>query len=169
VLAERHPALHFVVQVSDYDPEDSGLVNDRITIQKRQPGTPQTVTDAGVYLLRLPPRISGVPGFASSLIKSELQAHLGVLRSNNAMLVLTAHLLGELEALDAEVEANTRARELSMLQLANESEMVEMSELADMIESSGNEMGRLIIVSKCRSRKSGMVAVGVKFQAYASH
>ncbi|MCJ1399417.1 hypothetical protein MMC11_002619 [Xylographa trunciseda] len=135
----------------------------RITVTKRAAGARQPVTDAAVYILHLPTASS--PGHAAVL--SQLQEHLGVLRANGSvMLVLTACLLPEPGSLpDQEVEAVALARNLSMLQLANEGEM-EMAELLDMIETVRDSVGKLVVTDRLRSRDGLIVALAVKHQAY---
>ena len=142
----------------------------RITVQKRAPGTPQTINDAAVYILRLPSPSPGVPSHSlPAQIIAELRAHLSVLRASSyATLILTPRLLPEPGTVDPDVEAIARLRDLSLLQLANERE-IEMAELVDILNSVRDSMGRLVVVNKLRSRNNATVALGVKYQAYADH
>ena len=96
---------------------------------------PQSVTDAAVYIIHVPAASSGLT------IKAELDDYLGVLRGcGGILLVLTTRLLPEPGTLfNPEVEAVARARDLSMLQLANESE-IEMSELLSIINTVGDSL-----------------------------
>lgn len=144
-------------------------LSSRITVQKRSPGTPQTV-EAAVYVLRLPTPSPSMPSHSlPARIISELRAHLGVLRANStATLIITPPLLPEPGTVDADIEAIARVRDLSLLQLANEREL-EMSELVDMLNSVRDSMGRLVVVNKLQSRNNVTVALGVKYQAYGDH
>ena len=141
----------------------------RITVQKRVPGTPQTIKDAVVYIIRLPAPSAGMPSHASpAKILAELRAHLGVLRANrtSVTLILAPRVLPEPGTVDPDVEAVARLRDLSQLQLANEHEM-EMGELVEMVNSVHDNMGCLVVANKLRSRNSTTVALGIKYRAYA--
>lgn len=142
----------------------------RITVQKRAPGTPQTVNDAAVYILHLPSPSPSVPSHSlSARIIAELRAHLGVLRaSSRATLILMPRLLPEPGTVDLNVEAIARLRDLSLLQLANERE-IEISELLDMLNSVRDDMGRLVVSNKLHSCNNATVALGVKYQTYVDH
>ena len=143
-------------------------LNPRITVHQRVPGTPQTVYDAAVYIIRLPSPSPEMPsGSIPAQFIAELRAHIGVLRaSSSAELVITAHLLPEPGTVDPDIEAVARVRDLSLLQLANEREF-EMLELLDILNSVRDNMGRLILVNKLRSRNNATVAFKVQYQAYA--
>lgn len=139
-----------------------------INVTYRSAGMPQHVKDAAVYILHLPtacPRPSP-GGSAGMLIKSELQSYLDLLRSNGGvMLVLTTRLLPEPGSLcGPEIEAVARARDLYMLQLANEGEM-ELAEMLGIIEAVGDNVGKLVVTSQLRSHNNSIVALVVKHQA----
>ncbi|KAI1504044.1 O-methyltransferase family protein [Biscogniauxia marginata] len=172
-LSELYPSLRFIVQMNDPGIIENGVskageFNPRITVDRRNSASPQTVKDAAVYILRLPSHSLGVPSRSlPARILAELGAHLGVLRTNNsATLVLVPRLLPEPGTVDPDVEAMARLRDLSRLQLANEREM-EMGELVDLVHSVHDGMGRLVVVNKLRTRNSTTVALGVKYQTYA--
>ena len=139
----------------------------RITVQQRDPGTLQSVHDAAVYIIHLPSPSPGMPSHSlGTRIIAELRAHIGVLRASScAELVLTARLLPEPGAVDPDVEAIARVRDLSLLQLANERE-IEMLELMDMLNSVRDSLGRLVLVNKLRSRNNATVVFKVQYQAY---
>ncbi|KAH8701043.1 O-methyltransferase family protein [Talaromyces proteolyticus] len=165
-LADRYPALHFSVQISDPvastgGDRDSITVDDfdpRISVTHRALGTRQTATDAAVYILHLP--LS-----SPSAVLAELAAHLDVLRARSSiMLILTARLLPEPGSLaDPEVEAMARSRGLVLLQLANEVEM-EMAELLEMIDTVRDSMGKLVVTKRLCSRNNLVSALVVKYQ-----
>lgn len=168
-LAEMCPALQFIVQMTDpaenSDPtagtgEVTDSIRSRITVQRRMPAALQTVKDAAVYILRLTtPSLS-----LRAQILAELNAHLGVLRANAlATLILAPPLLPEAGTVEPDVEAMARSRDLSRLQLTNECEL-EVGELNEMVNSVCDSRGRLIVVSKLRSRLGATVAVGVKYE-----
>ena len=141
----------------------------RITVQQRAPEALQPVKDAAVYILHLPAPSPVVPSYSlPARILAELRAHLGVLRANNTSinLILESRLLPEPGTVEPDVEAMARLRDLSRLQLSNEREM-EMGELVEIVNSVQDSIGRLVVINKLRSRHSAMVALGVKYQAYA--
>ena len=139
----------------------------QIVVQKRAPGAQQTVKDAAVYILQLPPRTEGLANKTlSARILAELKAHLGVLRANaSATLLLAPRLLPEPGTVEPAVEASARVRDLCRLQLANEREM-EIGEIVEMVNTVHDDVGRLVVVNKLRSRDSESVAMGIKYQAY---
>jgi hypothetical protein len=170
-LAELYPTLHFIVQLSEPASTNSAVeagkakeFSHRITVQRRVPEALQTVKDAAVYILHLPPPSPEVPSHSlPARILAELRAHLGVLRANtSATLILAPRLLPEPGTVDPDVEAMARLRDLSRLQLANDREM-EMGELVEMVNSVHDNMGWLVVVNKLRSRNSATVALGVKY------
>lgn len=132
----------------------------RITISHRElgVGSPQTVTDAAVYILHLPD--------AQAAVLAELREHMAVLRSGNGvMLILTAHLLPEPGSIpDPDTEAATRARDLAWrhLSLTTAGEM-EMLELLEMIEMVSDSWGKLVVINKIRSRSNVVVALAIKY------
>ncbi|OBT49352.1 hypothetical protein VE00_00489 [Pseudogymnoascus sp. WSF 3629] len=185
-LSKMFPSLRLVVQIDntqsslldqDYmwqnavlgssirDSSSSGSspspTNPFITVTYRAMGMPQSVTDAAVYIIHVPTTSSGLT------IKAELDDYLGVLRtSGGIMLILTTRLLPEPGTLsNPEIEAVARARDLSMLQLANESEM-EMSELLSIIKTVGDNAGKLVVTNHLRSNNGVILALTIKYQAY---
>ena len=142
----------------------------RITIQKRVAGTPQSVKNAAVYILRVPVPSSGVQ-FQSlpARIAAELRAHLAILHASPAVtLILAPGLLPDPGTVDSDVDAMARLHDLSVLQLTDECAM-EMGEVMDLVNSVHDSMGRLVVVNQLRSRNSATVALGVKYQAYAEN
>lgn len=179
-LSELFPALHFVVQLSEpittVSAVEAGKAREfspRITVQKRIPGTQQTVNDAAVYILRVPAPLAGVashslPESESQRTLAELKAHLGVLRGNKTTvtLILDPRLLPEPGTVDPDVEAIARLRDLSEMQLTSECGM-EMSEMVELVNSVHDSMGWLVVANRLRSRTSATVALSIKYQAYA--
>jgi predicted nucleic acid-binding protein len=121
---------------------------------------PQPVTGAAVYILHLPS--------TREMARAELFRHLGPLRaSGGIVLVLTTRLLPEPGSLpDPRVEAVARARDLSMLQLANDSEM-EMTELIQIVESVADEVGKLVLANELRSYDGLILALALKHLHHA--
>ena len=167
-LAKMYPALQFIVQMiepaqSNIDQIGTEKVEDfggRITVQKRMPAAVQVVKDAAVYILRLSAPFPPLP----AQILAELSAHLGILRANaSATLILAPPLLPEPGTVGSIVEAMARLRDLSRLQLTNESGL-ELGELIEMVNSVHDSKGRLIVVNKLRSRDGATVALGVKYE-----
>lgn len=122
---------------------------------------PQPVTDAAVYIIHIPAASLGLT------IKAELDDYLSILSaSGGIMLVLTTRLLPEPGTLsNPEIEAGARARDLTMSQLANESEM-EMSELLSIIRTVGDSAGKLVVTNQLRSNNGVVLALTIKCQAY---
>ena len=169
-LAKTYPALQFIVQMIEQAQSNDALVGTenvedfrgRITVQKRMPAAVQVVRDAAVYILRLTTPFPPLP----AQILAELSAHLGILRANaSATLILAPPLLPEPGTVGKNIEAMARLRDLSRLQLTNESGL-ELRELIGMVNSVHDSRGRLLIVNTLRSRNGATAALGVKYEAY---
>lgn len=81
-------------------------------------------------------------------------------------MVLTVPSLSERGTVSTEAAVQTRIRDLSLMQLANEREL-EMSELMNLLNGVSDSEGRLVLVNKVRSAgNNGAVALEVKYQAY---
>ncbi|KAL4935852.1 hypothetical protein BDV06DRAFT_233903 [Aspergillus oleicola] len=138
-----------------------------ITIQHRPPGTPQPITDATLYILHLPSALPTQPSTTlASRIALELRSHLDILRSNpSATLILTPRLLPDPGAVNADIEASARLRDLVLFQLANEREL-EMGDLLNVLNSVSDSLGRLVVVNKIRSREDCGVVFEVRWQGF---
>lgn len=140
-------------------------------MQRRAPGRPQTVKNAGVYVLDLgSPSTSPTESLTglTARVAAELHVHLPILRDNRgATLVVAMRLLPDPGSVDAGVETAARTRDLVLLQLANERDL-EVRELVDLVQGVGDASGRLAVVSRARGRDNSVVALGVKFQASPS-
>lgn len=167
-LAKLYPALQFIVQMIEPAQSNNVLVGvekvedfrGRITVQKRMPAAVQVVKDAAVYILRL---TTPFPPLHAQIL-AELSAHLGILRANaSATLILAPPSLPEPGTVGSEVEAKSRLRDLSRLQLTNESGL-ELTELIEMVYSVHDSKGRLVVVNKLRSCNGATVALGVKYE-----
>lgn len=174
-LAKRYQGLRFVVQtdnsaavalsdsLADNEGQDaaSALIESRILVMDH-PAAPrqrQSITDAAVYILH-------TDAIAPASMISQLQDHLGILRTNGSiMLLLTNRCLPEPGVLaNPEVEAVARARDLSMQQLAGETEW-ELLDLLNTIELVRDEEGKLVVTDRLRYRDDAIVALAVKYQA----
>jgi hypothetical protein len=124
---------------------------------------PQPITDAAAYIIHIVPS-SGREG--GPTVRAQLHEYVGVLRASmGVMLVLTAQVLPEPGSIpNSEVEAVARARDLSMLQLANEG-AVEMAELVDIIDTLRDETGKLVVINKLRAQDGLVLVLVVKYQA----
>ncbi|KAK2594655.1 hypothetical protein QQS21_007631 [Conoideocrella luteorostrata] len=147
----------------------SGAGSSRITVTYGAASMPQPITDASVYILHLPLSYdtpASVNGFLAAG-KAELEKYLDILRVSGAhMLVLTTRLLPEPGRMsNPEVEAVPRIRDLSMLQLANGSEM-EMTDVLNMINSASDGAGRLVVTSQLRSKDGMVAALTTQFKAH---
>jgi hypothetical protein len=139
----------------------------KITLQKRIAGTTQFARTAAVYVLHLPPPSPSLPWSAvSAHAVSELTAHVDVLRTNpGARLVLTALVLPPQGAVDAEMEAAARVRDLSLLQLAN-GRQAEKAEVVDLLNGIRDSAGGFVLTDEIRSPASAFVAWEIRYQAY---
>jgi hypothetical protein len=195
-LADLYPALRFVVQLDssrssatcercDLSVVGTGsvasrslahqpdLATSRITVESRLPGTPQTVRDAAVYIIAVPPSTSYLsstlpdtgPGCFRSWLLAELKAHIDVLSaSSGATLIVSAPpALPRPGTIDSDIEGVARLRDLSLLQLFDEHEM-EMLELIELVHSVHNSSGQLVVVNQLQSRRRVTVALCVKYQ-----
>jgi hypothetical protein len=160
-LAESYPSLKLVVQLStspDPDPAPTEL-DSRIVVQSRPWAMPQTVRDAAVYALRVPYDFPiGSAQTRPARLRAELEAHLGVLRENNAArLIFTTRLLpchsdaaddkqsNDLQpGLDA---AKGLVFDMSLLQLADDREL-EVADLRQLVRSVGDGNGHLVLEDK---------------------
>jgi hypothetical protein len=164
-LTERHPALRFVVQMKEtaFTVANVAMLSDaaeRITLKRREPGEPQTLQDATLYMLRM----SACHSQATRALVEELHAHLDVLRANSeAALLLAPLVLPEAGSVDQRVEALARLRDLTLLQLANEREL-DIDELIELVNSVHDNTGGLVVVKQLRSPNSSTVAVVIKYQ-----
>ncbi|KAG6171624.1 hypothetical protein E4U51_008414 [Claviceps purpurea] len=165
-LARLFPQLRFLIQLPAgasscesilCDPSDP-IKPGQISIANRVPGSPQSVTNAAVYVLHLP---SSVP----SQILTELQVHLPALRmSNGVMLIMSGRVLpGQDEPIRARHAAVAHARGLIMYQMSNEVEM-DLCSLLQMLDTVRDSTGKLVLVHKLRSGSGMTVAVVVKYQ-----
>ncbi|KAL5341614.1 histidine phosphatase superfamily [Aspergillus crustosus] len=117
----------------------------RVTLQERAHATPQPISDASVYILHLPSPSPTTPfGTLAARIIAELRAHLDILRANpSTTLILTPRLLPDPGAVNPDIEATARLRDLSLLQLANERE-IELAELLNIIGTVSDSLGSSI-------------------------
>ncbi|KAF2691146.1 hypothetical protein K458DRAFT_382721 [Lentithecium fluviatile CBS 122367] len=162
-LAESHPTLRFVVQ-TDLPTAPAPMpatCNNNLAVYQRAQGTPQTITDAAVYLLRLS---TSVCTPVRTRIVSELRAHLGVLQANRAaLLILTSPLLPEPGAVPPHVERLARLRDLSLLQLVGAGNLT-LQELVDLVDSIHDGNGGLVVVKKLHAPNSAVVGLGIRYQ-----
>lgn len=191
MMAKHFPSVHIFVQVSDMEAQANGLQNHwnlsadqqhqqqqqqqqtiiegRVTLQQRSMGAPQPVRDALVYVLHLNSLTSGTSSSAAALdrIRSELVPMVDVLRSNpSATLVLTSGLIPVLGSVSARVEARARLRDMMLFQLTNQND-VEVSEIVKMLGAMTDDRGRLALVNKNCSPRSGDLALEIKYQTFA--
>ncbi|KAJ5655731.1 hypothetical protein N7507_007681 [Penicillium longicatenatum] len=163
-------APDFTTQLEPESTSRPSSATSHITVTYRSAGMPQPVIDAAVYILHLPvvsmSSPTGVEGMDT--VKAELKDYLGILPACGAiLLILTANLLPKPGSLsDPTFEAVLRARDLSMLQLANEGEM-EMTELLRIIETMRDGLGRLVITNQLRSPNGLTVGLTIKYEAYS--
>lgn len=171
---------------------DYNHIKERMTIQSRTPGSTQAITDAAVYLLRVPSP-SPPPSFSSGqqqeattcssssslvlhdrhslrhYIHSELTAHLGVLRANRAAkFVLSFRPLpesGPHSLVAPHVEALARARDLAKMTLINGGDL-ELRDVLGIVEGVRDEQGRLVVINKIQCQNSATVVVSIRYQPW---
>ena len=162
-LAECHPSLKLVVQTSDMiDPPKE--LDSRIIIQTRSWAMPQTIRDAAVYAIRVPHDFPTV--FAQTRparLRAELEAHLAVLRDNDAArLILTAPLLPHFDAAEEvkselfqpdTVGAKGLMLDMSLLQLASDREL-DVADLSELVRSVGDSNGHLVLQGKLQAHSA---------------
>jgi hypothetical protein len=170
-LSARYPSLHFVIQTAESHSSIAKPSKDNVTVKTRMPGSAQTIEDAAVYILQLPHssqallRSDGQQALDSHL-QAELRAHIGVLRSNpSTTLILTPRLLPEPGALDPDVEAHARLRDISRLQLRDERDW-DLNEFMNALNKIQDNTGRLIVVNQLSLPRTTMMALGVKYQSH---
>ncbi|KUI53801.1 hypothetical protein VP1G_01134 [Cytospora mali] len=167
-LAERHPALRWVVQMSESAAADItsvGGLNPRITVQIRTPQATQTLEEAAVYVLR-----GTEPDYQSlaNWVQIELQSHLNVLRANpNALLLLALQLRPDPGSVDPSVEAVACARDMTVVQLTGDTREMNLKELEELIACVRDSGGRLVVVNKLRSNHCSTIALGIKYRPKA--
>lgn len=194
-LAEQHHSLRFVIQRDSTSgqlanalktstptqwlstPRSSSSLEDlpletssRITFQERALGSPQMVTSAEVYLIRLPAPSPFLSLQAVSVMTTtELVCHLAVLRANaRARVLLTSRVITDSSARDAETDTTEGLRELSLLQLVNDKEF-NISELVDIVRAVRDSTGGLLVSDVVQIPQSPVVALEIKYEADYMH
>ncbi|KID65344.1 hypothetical protein MAN_06355, partial [Metarhizium hybridum] len=158
-LASHYPCLKIIVQMD----QPGCIVDGRVTIQRRPMGTTQTIRDATVYILHLTSCTGVTEG-----VQAELKLLVEVLKNNRSgRIVLTSGLLPEFGTIRRSVEALARLRDLTMFQLANQREL-EMAEMMSILNSMGDNTGRLIVENKYCSPTSGASALEIRYHEYAT-
>jgi hypothetical protein len=149
------------------DSQDPRL-GQEITVQQRAPRALQTVLDGAVYVIHLSTAVPTVPSSeVPARVVSELQAHIGVLRVNRrAVLLLVTTPLFQSGSTSPDVEVVARLRDFSRWQLANSREM-EMTELVELLNGMGDNIGRLAIVKQYSAPNNAVVALEVRYQTHA--
>lgn len=162
-LCERHPALRFAIQTEALPaalPHSARHPN--IHLVHRPPGTPQTIRDAAVFLVRVSTS-SSVP--VRQRIESELRAHMDVLDANrSALLILTAPVLPEPGTVPKHAEHRARLRDLSLLQLVGDGNLT-LHELITLVHSVRDATSGLAVVKKLYAPNSAFVGLGIRLRA----
>lgn len=165
-LAERHPALRWVVQMGESaatDIHSMGPLPARIMLQLRTPRVTQTLEDAAVYMLRA----VGL-GYQSLVnwVQAELQSHLSMLRLNpSALLLLALQIQPDPGSVDSKVETVAYARDMTAVQLTGDTCDMNLAELEELIASVRDDGGRLAVVNKLRYHHGSTIALGIKYRA----
>ncbi|XP_014557384.1 hypothetical protein COCVIDRAFT_97229 [Bipolaris victoriae FI3] len=168
-LAESHPALIFVVQRQSNATATAiatatvtpATTHNNLYLCHRTHGTPQTINDAVLYLMRVP---ATVPGSVRPHIEAELHAHLPVLKAQrSAILILTCPLLPEPGAVLRQTELLARLRDLTLLQLVG-SGLLTLHELVELVSSIHDAHGGLVVVKQLHASNSAVVGLAVRYQ-----
>lgn len=168
-LAESHPALIFVVQTQSNATATAiatatvtpATTHNNLYLCHRTHGTPQTINDAVLYLMRVP---ATVPGSVRPHIEAELHAHLPVLKAQrSAILILTCPLLPEPGAVLRQTELLARLRDLTLLQLVG-SGLLTLHELVELVSSIHDAHGGLVVVKQLHASNSAVVGLAVRYQ-----
>ncbi|KAL4789097.1 hypothetical protein BDV19DRAFT_397452 [Aspergillus venezuelensis] len=185
MLTALAPAVQFVVQTSSPSERHSGLISEtnegsvgeswmayhlppsisnRVSVQSRTIGTSQTVVGAAVYILRVPspsPLLSWVTVRSQTL--KELQVHLRVLRTQpSSRLIVTSVVLSPPATIDSGSEAAVRLRDTALLQLSNERQPSK-EEIVELITSTKDQGGVLVVNQELRTRKSAAIGFEVQY------
>lgn len=159
-LAESHPALIFVVQ-TQINVTATATSHNNLHLCQRVHGTPHTVADAALYLMRVP---AAIPGPIRPHIEAELRAHLPVLQAQrSAILILTCPLLPEPGAVSRQTELLARLRDLACLQLTG-SGLLTLQELVELVGSIHDAHGGLVILRQIDTPNSAVVGLVVRYQ-----
>ncbi|RAH41242.1 uncharacterized protein BO95DRAFT_456741 [Aspergillus brunneoviolaceus CBS 621.78] len=144
-LANQYPSLRFTVQLQSSRHDRLRISNPRITISHRQPGSPQPILNAALYILNFPIPVPGSsPASVATHLSAELRAHLPALRLNrSATLVVIAPSTSDSD----EGIRLTRIRDLSLLQLARQRELG-LSEVINLLNGVSDGEGRLVLVNQ---------------------
>ncbi|KAF2844840.1 hypothetical protein T440DRAFT_523182 [Plenodomus tracheiphilus IPT5] len=169
-LAKSHPTLRFVVQTDAAAPpsaaaatghDDDDYHHHNLSLCQRAHGTPQTVADAAIYLVRL---AATAPVPVRPRIAAELRAHLPVLQAQRgALLILTLPLLPEPGVVSRQTEQLARLRDLSRLQLVG-SGLLTLQQLVDLVDGIQDGDGGLVVVKQLHAPNSAFVGLGVRYQ-----
>ncbi|EOA85723.1 uncharacterized protein SETTUDRAFT_111323, partial [Exserohilum turcica Et28A] len=128
---------------------------------QRAHGAPQTITDAALYLVRVP---ANIPGPIRPRIAAELRAHLPVLQAQRgALLILTSPLLPEPGTVSRQTELLARVRDLARLQLVG-SGLLTLQELVELVGSIHDAHGGLVVVKQLHAPNSAFVGLGLRYQ-----
>ncbi|KAL4784876.1 hypothetical protein BJX76DRAFT_367276 [Aspergillus varians] len=186
MVAALVPTGQFVVQMSSPNNGHSGLItgsvsggggpswmtyhlpssiSNRISVQSRAAGAPQTVIGPAIYVLRVssPSPIQPWETLRGQTIM-ELQAHLHVLRTQpSSRLILTALVLPLPGVLDQGTEAMVRLRDISLLQLSKERQPSK-AEIINLVTGIRDSAGGLALSREIHTPSSAAIGLEVRYQ-----
>lgn len=133
-------------------------------------GIPQPVRDAIVYVLHLNGFAAngglGAATTALERIRNEVRQLVDVLKVNSsATLALTSGLIPDSGSVGARAEARARLRDMTLFQLTNQHD-IEVGEILTMLFAMSDNAGRLILVNKYCSPRTGDLTLELKYQAF---
>jgi hypothetical protein len=151
--------------------QQQSIMNGRVTLQRRTMGSHQPIRDATVYILHLNGSASGGSGTATTTrlerIRSEIRQLVDVLRVNSSATLALTGLIPDPGSVGARAEARARLRDMTLFQLTNQQDN-EVGEILAMLSGMSDNTGRLILVNKNCSPRSGDLALELRYQPFTA-
>jgi hypothetical protein len=171
-IARRHAEFYFIIQLlANYKPaseetiDSSGLGH--VTIQICTSTSPQSITDAWLYIVHLPiPSILDTPADILSQATHLLWTHFSILRQNTySRVVVVAHgIVGSAKA-NSKADAAARMYDLLLMQMAADIHAITMEQIAHLVSNVRDTSWKLIICAKEVSDSHPIVAFEVALEA----
>lgn len=148
--------------------QQQSIMNGRVTLQRRAMGSHQPIRDATVYVLHLNgSAASGGTTTGLERIRSEIRQLVDVLRVNSSATLALTGLIPDPGSVGARAEARARLRDMTLFQLTNQQDN-ELGEILAMLSAMSDNAGRLILVNKNCSPRSGDLALELKYQPFTA-
>jgi hypothetical protein len=162
-ITSLNPSLQFVVQMQADLSRNVGALAENIIIQSREPGTAQNATHGAVYLLHIPdPFMYDCSGIHKAICKSELRAHLEILRMRGTtVLILIADVIPDDVMNNSPVESIARLQDLLLLQKGNDC-IFDVGQLTGLLESVAEPTDRIVVMNKSVSSEYPALAMELR-------